>query len=208
MDLVVEPYVEQIRKWPSEGRHLLAQHTDRSVVAYQAYRPSIGQYAATHGRFGGEFSFSRMSWIKPSFLWMMSRSGWATKKGQEVVLAVHLHRSAFDEILRTAVPATASTTGIEPGEEPEGPAVTFQWDPDHDPWGAPLDRRTIQIGLRGEALSRYSREWVDRFEDITGFVREQRGALESDVSHLLTPVETLYPIRDPRLAGKLGLSSS
>jgi hypothetical protein len=74
-----------------------------SVTVYQAYRPAIGHFAANYGYFGGEFSLSRMSWIKPNFLWMMNRCGWATKEGQEVVLAVRLRRSAFDEILRRAV---------------------------------------------------------------------------------------------------------
>ena len=49
------------------------------------------------------FSLNRMSWIKPNFLWMMYRCGWATKADQEVVLAVRMKRSAFDEILRRAV---------------------------------------------------------------------------------------------------------
>ena len=66
------------------GRHVLAQYDAETVVVYQAYRPSIGAFAATHGYFGGGFSPSRMSWIKPNFLWMMYRCGWATKEGQEV----------------------------------------------------------------------------------------------------------------------------
>ena len=44
-----------------------------------------------------------MSWIKPNFLWMMYRSGWGQKEGQEVVLAVKIKRAAFDTILAHAV---------------------------------------------------------------------------------------------------------
>ncbi len=44
----------------------------------------------------------RMTWIKPSFLWMMYRSGWATKPGQERVLAVELLRSGFEQALSEA----------------------------------------------------------------------------------------------------------
>ena len=65
--------------WPKEGRHILAQFDDDTVIVYQAYRPSIGRYAAEHGAFGGDFSYSRMSWVKPNFLWMMYRSGWGTQ---------------------------------------------------------------------------------------------------------------------------------
>ena len=37
-----------------------------------------------------DYSTTRMTWIKPNFLWMMYRSGWAEKKGQENILAIYL----------------------------------------------------------------------------------------------------------------------
>src|SRR5689334_15253432 len=101
--LRLESFQAQSARWPAAGRHVLAQFDDETVVVYQAYRPSIGQFAAEHGHFrGGGFSLDRMSWIKPNFLWMMYRCGWAQKDGQAVVLAVWLARSAFDEILAQA----------------------------------------------------------------------------------------------------------
>lgn len=66
------------------GRCLLAQFTDREVIVYQAYKPSLGTFAVEHNYFGGGFSFTRTSWIKPNFTWMMHRSGWASKRDQEV----------------------------------------------------------------------------------------------------------------------------
>ncbi len=63
--LTLERYHDQQARWPTEGRHILAQYDETSVVVYQAYRPAIGHYAARHGRFDGEFSLNRMSWIKP-----------------------------------------------------------------------------------------------------------------------------------------------
>ena len=56
--VIMEPYPEQMRIWPTEGRHILAQYDDSSIIVYQAYRPAIGQYAAQHGKFGGDFSYS------------------------------------------------------------------------------------------------------------------------------------------------------
>lgn len=67
--LETQLYTEQVKMWPQTGRHILAHYDDRSVIVYQAYRPAIGRYAAEQGRFGGEFSYSRMSWVKPNFLW-------------------------------------------------------------------------------------------------------------------------------------------
>ncbi|WP_216701553.1 DUF4291 family protein [Gloeothece verrucosa] len=64
MRLAVEPYLTEVKQWPREGRQILAQFDDKSVVVDQAYRPEIGNFAATHGYFGGQFSLNRMSWMK------------------------------------------------------------------------------------------------------------------------------------------------
>lgn len=104
MRLLTETHSEQAKHWPSSGRHILAQHDESSVVVYQAYKPSIGEHVAAHGELGGpEFSFARMSWVKPNFLWMMYRSGWGTKPGQETTLAIRIRRDGFDALLRDAV---------------------------------------------------------------------------------------------------------
>ena len=71
--LLTEPYLEQASTWPGPGRHILAQFDDDTIIVYQAYYLSISRFAADHGDFGGGFSLSHMSWIKPNFLWMMYR---------------------------------------------------------------------------------------------------------------------------------------
>ena len=193
--LRLESFQAQSARWPASGRHVLAQYDDDSVVVYQAYRPSIGRFAAEHGYFGGDFSLSRMSWIKPNFLWMMYRCGWATKEGQEVVLAVWLAREAFDEILSLAVPSTYArhryASRVAWQADVARSDVRLQWDPDHGPSGAPVTRRAVQLGLRGGVLARYAREWIRRIEDITDFVREQRARV--DGAALETPLEHVYP---------------
>src|SRR3954467_13565253 len=99
MKLPTELYRLQRQRWPQSGRHILAHFDADSIVVYQAYRPTIGRYAAAHQRFSGEFSFARMSWIKTNFLWMMYRSGWGTKPDQEVTLAIRIRRAGFDQLL-------------------------------------------------------------------------------------------------------------
>ena len=95
MKLECEQYETQDDRWPQSGRHVLAQYDDEIIVVYQAYRPSIANHAVKNQAFGGDFSFNRMSWIKPNFLWMMCRSGWASKPGQEHVLAIRMLRDGF-----------------------------------------------------------------------------------------------------------------
>ena len=197
MKLRTENYLTQRDRWPDSGRHILAQYNEVSVVVYQAYRPAIGHFAADHGYFGGAFSLNRMSWIKPNFLWMMYRSGWATKPDQEIVLAVHLRRSAFDAILRGAVHASfvPEIYGSRDAwqERVRQSDVRLQWDPDHAPGGAEQERRAIQLGLRGEVLRSYAREWIIDIEDISDFVAEQRDKV-NDLAQLVTPMEEVYAL--------------
>jgi hypothetical protein len=212
MKLLTQNYLSQINDLPKNGRHIVAQYDDNSVVVYQAYRPAIGNFAASHGYFGGEFQLDRMSWIKTSFLWMMYRSGWGTKEGQEVVLAVWLKRNAFDEILAAAVHSSYSPE-IYPSQRDWEKAVRnsqvrLQWDPDHRPSGAKLERRAIQLGLRGEFLAAYASDWILAIEDISEFVKEQRQNIQSDCQDLIVPVEKLYPVSNCDIAQKLQLSTN
>lgn len=85
-DLVVAVPVRQIR----------AVYSTESITVYQAYSPAIAEAALAAGRFVPPFRRDRMTWVKPSFLWMMYRCGWATKPGQERVLAVQISRTGFE----------------------------------------------------------------------------------------------------------------
>jgi hypothetical protein len=213
MALVTESCAAQVARWPRVGRHILAQFTDDAVVVYQAYRPAIGHYAARHKVFGGAFSLNRMSWIKPNFLWMMYRSGWGTREGQEVTLAIWLQRAAFDDILRQAVPASfAPAVYADEAAWKRAVAqssVRLQWDPDHAPDGGALERRAIQLGLRGDVLTQYARAWIVDIEDISDFVAEQRPMAQvGDHARLMTPREEVYPISDPEIATRIGVSDN
>lgn len=196
--MITELYRDQVRRWPADGRHILAQFTEDTIVVYQAYRPGIASYALANQRFGGDFSFGRMSWIKPNFLWMMYRSGWGTKEGQEVVLALHVSRAAFDSILKSAVDSTFQTDrhiSREAWKEALARSeVRLQWDPDHAPGGGPVSRRAVQLGLRGAMLRSLATEWLIRIEDVSGFVAQQRHVLSTQPDLLVTPCERVFPL--------------
>lgn len=212
MKLVTESYLKQVECWPKVGRHILAQFDDTSVIVYQAYRPSIGNFAAKHGYFGGEFRLNRMSWIKPNFLWMMYRSGWGTKPGQEVILAIRIQRTAFDTILAAAVHSNflpdVYSSESDWKESVAQSSVRLQWDPDHHPSGEKLERRAIQLGLRHEVLAQYSRDWIVEIEDVSEFIQQQYQYVQvRDWGNLMTPYEVVYPVREPAIAQILRLST-
>lgn len=191
-----ESYKDQLLRWPEKGQHVMANFDDESISVYQAYRPTIANFAVKYQRFGGEFSFTRMSWIKPNFLWMMFRSGWATKEGQERILEIRIKRDFFDQLMKDAVPsafiAESFTNYQEWKDAVSGSDVRLQWDPDHDPTGMPIERRAVQLGLRGNTLRRYSDElcWIN---DITDFVIEQRNNVNNP-EELMLPYEDVYPL--------------
>jgi hypothetical protein len=203
------PYLAQLAGWPARGRQILAHHDADAIVVYQAYRPAIADHAVAHQRFGGEFSLGRMSWIKPNFLWMMYRSGWAQKAGQERVLAVRITRAGFDQILARAVHAshepdvygdrTAWQAALADSD------VRVQWDPDHDPAGVRQERRAVQLGLAGATLRQYVEDWCIAIDDITDFVRAQRAHV-ADRAALVVPVETVVPVADAEVARRLRIS--
>jgi len=199
----VENYLAQLERWPATGHHIMAHFDADSIVVYQAYKPSIAAFAVKHQRFGGGFSIDRMSWIKPNFLWMMYRSGWAQKADQERILAVRLSRRLFDDLLHSAVSSSYDqkrfATHDAWKEAVRSSDVRLQWDPDHDPNGRPLERRAVQLGLRGAALGRYVEEALS-ITDIPDFVAMQRAHLDGDLGSLVMPHEQVYRPNDDAAA--------
>ncbi len=213
MKLELSLYEEQRETWPESGRHILAQYDDESVVVYQAYKPSIGKFAARHGWFGGDFRYTRMSWIKPNFLWMMYRSNWGTSPGQEIVLAIRLKRNFFDSLLAVAVPSSFHPAVFPTEKEWQAAVqrseVRLQWDPDHGPTGAKQQRRAIQLGLRRETLRQYGREAILEIGDISHIVADGRERVESGrIAELRMPTEKVYQPADATTGAHIGLAEA
>lgn len=210
--LILEAYLQEKARWHRDGQRIYAQYDETNVVVYQAYRPAIADYAVKHQAFGGEFSLNRMTWIKPNFLWMMYRSGWGSKEGQERVLAIWLKRSAFDAILKEAVHSSYQAGIYQDMADWKAQVaksnIRLQWDPDHSPSGGKLERRAIQLGLRGDAIRQYAQGgWISQIEDISAFVAEQTIHAKSPFADLLCPKEDIYPVTDEQVALKLGINS-
>ena len=67
-----------------------ADYDSQSIIVYQAYEKAIALPAVQNNRFVPPFSLNRMTWIKPSFLWIMERSNWGLKSGQEMIFAIRI----------------------------------------------------------------------------------------------------------------------
>jgi hypothetical protein len=189
-----------------------ADYDARTIVVYQAYRKELALPAAREGRFVPPFSRERMTWIKPSFLWMMERSNWAQKPGQEHVLAIRITRAGWEEALRNAV-LTTYHPGIDPNYDAwqrrlDQAPVRVQWDPERTIRGERLPYRSIQVGLSRAIVDRYVDEWTVAIRDITPDVRRIHGLVQAgDINrardHL--PRERPYPV-DAELARRLAMA--
>ncbi|WP_024529720.1 DUF4291 domain-containing protein [Serratia fonticola] len=156
-----------------EGRQIRAFYTKDFVRVYQAYSDTIADSALKNGTFvSPPFSMTRMTWIKPSFLWMMYRSGWGMKdKDQKRILAVDISHKGFKEILEQSItshfsPEDYNSTDSWKNKIKESDVVV-QWDPERDIQLNKLNYRTIQVGLRGNAVEKYVQEWILNISDIT-----------------------------------------
>jgi Domain of unknown function (DUF4291) len=175
----------------------------RTITVYQAYPPAIAEPAIAAGRFVPPFKLGRMTWIKPSFLWMMYRSGWATKPGQERVLAVQITRDGFERALAISSlshhdPA-AYASHAEWAERKNMTPVRVQWDPERSLLLEPLGHRTIQIGLSGDAVRQYVRDWTISISDVTGLAHQIHGLIAAGnltAARTKLPAEHPYPLPD------------
>lgn len=190
-------------------KEIFAQYDEQCIRVYQAYNPTIAKEAIALQTFGDNFNLNRMTWIKPSFLWLMYRSNWGTKKNQECILAIDIYRSKFNEILKKAVltsPDSAGYTGAEWEKAFDETTVYCQWDPDRNINGNAINRAAIQIGLKGNALKDFLDESICRIDDLTPLVKkwnEQRKNRKLDPRNL--PTEKIYPVKDKAIRNRLNM---
>ncbi|MGC3954793.1 MAG: DUF4291 domain-containing protein [Propionicimonas sp.] len=182
-------------------RQIRADFDAETITVYQAFRPEIVEPALAAGGFVEPFSRTRMTWIKPSFRWMIYRSGWANKPGQERVVAVRISRAGFEELLRSAClthhePAVHGERAGWQAELERRPA-RVQWDPERTLTGDPLPYRSLQVGIAGPLVARYVDEWIVGLADLT----DQLPAIRAGQAPL--PAERPYPL-PAEIAGRLG----
>lgn len=160
-----------MNKQQTPAREIRAIYIEETIRVYQAYSPSIAIPAVNAQTFVSPFKMERMTWIKPSFYWMMYRCGWAQKPGQERVLAIDIKTTGFDWAL-----SHSSLSHFDPTihaseehwlEEKEKSCVRIQWDPERDPNLEKLEHRSIQIGLSGQAVHHFAHDWIVQIIDIT-----------------------------------------
>ena len=177
-----------------------AAYGEHTIRVYQAYSDPIADAALAHGTFvSPPFKMERMTWIKPSFLWMMYRAGWGLKdEGQKRILAIDISREGFEWALRHAcLSHPPAGMGKDDWQRLKAQSpVRIQWDPERSLKLEPLPHRSIQIGLTGEAVPRYVNEWIQNISEITDVAQEIHALIAQDnlaAAQALLPPERVYP---------------
>ncbi len=170
-------------------RQVRAAQTETTVRVYQACSPAVADAALEKQTFT-EPDHSTI-WLDPSFRWAAYDSGNGSKPGHERVLAVDLTRDGFEWAL------------AHPGP------VLIQWEAERDLDHTALNFEALRLGLTGEALARYTDEWVTAITDITPVIRDISGLLATDQLHKavrLVPHEPPYELPGD-LAKAIGASA-
>lgn len=183
-------------------RQIRALYKNQTIRVYQAYSNLIADVALRAGTFvSPPFKMERMTWIKPSFLWMMYRAGWGKKVGQERILAIDIKREGFEWALNNSCLSHFEPKVYKSNDEwfrvKQNSPVRIQWDPERDIWLNKFDYRSIQIGLSGKAVERYVKDWIIKIKDITPLCNEIHAALinnKKDQAMNMLPDERIYPL--------------
>lgn len=188
-----------------QQKEIRAFYTEQFIRVYQAYNNVIAESAVKNNQFvSPPFKADRTTWIKPSFLWMMYRSGWATKENQERILAIDITHEDFKWALDNAVLSHFDPDVYKTHEDwqkiKENAPVVIQWDPERDIRLNKLDYRAIQIGLTPPATKLYISNWNIKITDITDTAKTIKRLIDTnkmEEAQSLLPREKIYtPIQN------------
>ena len=186
----------------SENQEIKAFFTDKYIRVYQAFNDAIANSALHNKKFvTPPFKTTRTTWIKPSFLWMMYRSGWATKENQTRILAIDITHQGFSWALQHACLSHFDSTVYSDYENwseiKRNSPVIVQWDPARDLLLNKLTSRSIQIGLTPQVVNKYVEQWILDISDATETAKKIKSLIDMnklDEAHSLLPTERAYSI--------------
>ncbi|OTA98772.1 hypothetical protein M426DRAFT_325722 [Hypoxylon sp. CI-4A] len=182
------------REETTNQRQIRALYDEETITVYQAYSSEIASAAVLQQKLNAspQFRPTRMTWIKPSWCWMMYRSGYSYKdKNQARILALKMKHEHFLELLKAASLTTepagskevtqdshdAATSVADNKEKPSVAVVRVQWDPERSPRLEKLSYRSIQIGISSALAATWADGWIVDIEDVTDKAR----ALEREI---------------------------
>ena len=194
-----------------KAQEIRATYDKTSITVYQAYSRDIAIPAVQHQKFVAPFSFTRMTWIKPSFLWLMERSNWATKSNQDAILAIKLKRECWEKALSLGVVTHPDVAiyknGLQWQTAFDKALIHIQWDPERGIRGTKLPIQTIQVGITRHLIDEYNQTWIQSITNVTPLVQKIHQLLilgKHKEATRLVPIEKPYEVLE-EIAAKIGV---
>ncbi len=182
-------------------QEIRAYYDKETITVYQAYHKNIALTAIKNNRFEKPFSFNRMTWIKPSYLWLMERSNWANKANQEYIVGIKIKRESWEKALSLGVLTHPDneiySSGLDWEEQFKYAQVHIQWDPERTLKGGKLPERSIQVGISRQLIEEFNSEWIVAINDLTPLtkkIQQLRKSGKYKEAKRLLPKESVYPV--------------
>ncbi|KAM3507804.1 hypothetical protein MY11210_007007 [Beauveria gryllotalpidicola] len=207
-------------------RQIRAQYDDTTITVYQAFSSSIANAAVAAQRLDAspDFKHGRMTWVKPSWAWIMYRAGYSYKDARQArILALRVTHEHFlgllqrgvlshGETVAAATTTAAAATRVRTASGRDD-VVRIQWDPERTPALQRLPYRSIQIGIPGSLSERWVSEWIVSIEDVTETAKDLKRTLDENghvplevlIERRLVPVERPFAVPDSIIT-KLGMT--
>lgn len=189
-----------------QHRQIRALYDADTITVYQAYNAEIASAAVLQQRLDASplFKPDRMTWIKPSWNWMMYRSGYSYKDAnQSNILALKTKRECFEKLLKWSV-NSMDDKNVKRDEW----QVRVQWDPERNTRTAKLSAngrvRSIQIGVPAAVKAMWVKEGIVAIEDVTDKARELKRIIDEEETiteaelraRKLIPAEEVYKLSE------------
>lgn len=169
-------------------RKVRAFYDSDSIIVYQAFNALAASEAAKNNRFGTGYNFNRkMTWIKPSFLWMMGRVNWLRIDPEKHVLRIKLNRQFFYRLLDNATLSSMPENGYYTDEalyrrEFNTRPNRVQWGPGRTITGRKRNYfRAIQVGIHKSFYREYN-DNIIRIDDISEEVRQLAALIDLGIN--------------------------
>ena len=203
-------------KNPIQHRQIRALYDETTVTVYQAYNSAIADAAVGAQRLDASplFKPARMTWIKPSWNWMMYRAGYSFKDANQTnILALRLRRGFFEKLLAASVESESEEA------KRDGEQVRIQWDPERNVRIQKLSSdgrvRSIQIGIPNGWKGQWLNEGIVTIEDVTDRARQLKKVLDQEpaiseedlINQGLVPRERIYDLPED-ITRVVGLSKA
>lgn len=171
-----------------------------NIAVYAAFSDSIANVALKNQQLLPPFVYTRMTWIKPSFLWMMYRSDWGHRAGMTRILRIWVARDAWEKALQEAILTTPDYPIYSHKKvwrkKLDNTGIRVQWDPERTIDNKKLAFKSIQVGITEKYSEVYAKKWITKIEEVTPLAHSIQNLIfqkKWTAAEALLPQERTYP---------------